>query len=171
MGLAAVSLNSFYRAIAALAGDPNLVRRARRRDDDWLDGFDLSTIERERVNAMARAGGMEVFCSLYRSNRLTALIRTVPAVVETLGERLAQAVDAFWFSNPRVDMQWRTEAVAFCDFVARRYPDDPILPAVCAAARDAVIEYYDRPAPTSSATAAAPPRRDESTRRAATLRR
>lgn len=159
-----MSLNSFYQAIAALVGDPNLVRRARRGDSDWIVGFDLSAVERERVEAMARAGGMEVFCSLYRSNRLTALVRTVPAVVDALGERLGQTVDAFWISNRRADMQWRTEAVGFCDFVESRYCDDPVLGAVCAAAREAVIDYYDCPAASSSAPVSAPPAISESIR-------
>lgn len=138
-----MSLDSFYGALAALVSDPELVGRTRRGDDNWRFAFDLTPIERERVETMARDGGMEVLCSLYRANRLTALIRTVPAVVDALGERLGQTVTEFWRSTPRVDMQWRTEAVAFCDFVEHQYPDDPILTAASSAARDAVIDYYD----------------------------
>lgn len=82
-------------------------------------------------------------CSLYRANRLTALARTVPEVVHGLDRRLAQTVTEFWTTNPRVDMQWRTEAVAFCDFVERKYRNDAALAGVASAARGAVIEYYD----------------------------
>jgi hypothetical protein len=138
-----VPLDSFYRALAALASDPELVRQLRRGDDDSLAALGLSPIEHERVVMMARDGGMEVLCSLYRANRLTALVRTVPTVVDTLGERLGGTVTEFWASTPRVDMQWRTEAVAFCEFVERKYHDDPGLLEASSAARDAVIEYYD----------------------------
>jgi hypothetical protein len=138
-----VSLDSFYRALAALVSDPDLVRRARRGDDAWQIALGLSPIERERVETMARAGGMEVLCSLYRANRLTALVRTVPELVDALGERLGQTVTEFWTSNPRVDMQWRTEAIAFCDFIAQKYSDDPALAGVSSIARDAAVNYYD----------------------------
>jgi hypothetical protein len=138
-----VSLDSFHRALAALVSDPELVRRVRRGDDDWLKAFSLSQIEHGRVQAMAREGSIEVLCSLYRANRLTPLIRTVPTLVDKLGDRLEQTVDAFWTAAPRVDMQWRTEAIAFCDFVERRYHDEPDLVEASSAARDVVIDYYD----------------------------
>jgi hypothetical protein len=92
---------------------------------------------------MAREGAMEVLCSLYRANRLTPLVRTVPTVVDALGHRLAETVTEFWTLTPRVDMQWRTEAIAFCDFVERKYDDDPALVEASSAARDAVIDHYD----------------------------
>jgi hypothetical protein len=82
-------------------------------------------------------------CSLYRANRLTALVRTVPAIVNALGERLGQTVTEFWTGTPRLDMQWSTVAIAFCDFVAQKYSDDPALAAVSSAARDAAVTYYD----------------------------
>ncbi len=138
-----MSLDSFYRALAALACDPELVRRVRRGDDDSLAAFNLSPIQRERVETMARDGGMEVLCSLYRANRLTALVRTVPTVVDTLGARLGESVTEFWTSTPRMDMQWRTEAVAFCDFIERKYPNEPALIDAASDDRDAVIDYYD----------------------------
>lgn len=138
-----VSLDSFYRALATLVSDPELVRRIRRGDDDCLATYDLSPLEHERVKTMAGQGGMEVLCSLYRANRLTPLIRTVPTVVGRLGARLEQTVTEFWIATPRVDMQWRTEAVAFCEFVERKYQGDPALVEASSADRDAVIDYYD----------------------------
>lgn len=142
-GWATVSLDSFYVALAAMTRDSELVRRVRRGDDEWLASFDLSPIERERVQQMARDDGMEVLCSLYRANRLTALLRTVPTLVETLGDGLGEIVTEFWRQTPRVDMQWRTEAVAFCDFIEREYQSRPGLRETCAAERKAVIDYYD----------------------------
>jgi hypothetical protein len=138
-----VSLDSFYCALAALASDPELVRRIRRGDAGSLDAFGLSPLEHDRVETMARRGGMEVLCSLYRANRLTPLVRTVPAVVDALGDRLEQTVAEFWKATPRVDMQWRTETVAFCDFVEQRYKDESALVEIASTARESVIDYYD----------------------------
>jgi hypothetical protein len=138
-----VSLDSFYRAVAAMVSDPEVVHRVRHGDDRCLAGFGLSPLEHERVEKMARQGAMEVLCSLYRANRLTPLVRTVPTVVDALGDRLGETVTEFWTSTPRVDMQWRTEAVAFCDFVERKYVHDPALVEASSAARDAVIDHYD----------------------------
>jgi hypothetical protein len=107
-----VSLDGFYRALAALASDPGLVRGIRGGESDWLLGFELSPLEVGRLEVMARHDGMEVTCSLYRSNRLTALLRTVPTLVEALGDRLGAEVTQFWIATPRTDMQFRTEGAA-----------------------------------------------------------
>jgi hypothetical protein len=138
-----VSLDSFYRAVAAMVSDPEIVRSIRRGDDHCLAAFDLTPLEHQRLTKMAEQGAMEVLCSLYRANRLTPLVRTVPTVVDALGDRLGATVTDFWTSSPRVDMQWRTEALAFCDFVERKYAGDPALVEASKAARGAVIDHYD----------------------------
>lgn len=138
-----MSLDGFYRGVAALASNPDLVRRSRSGDEDWLHAFDLTPLEGDRLRQMARDPGMEVLCSLYRSNRLTALLRTVPTVVEALGARLRAEVDAFWASTPRPDMQFRTEGLAFCDFVRARYPLDLDLNSVVMSAERILLFNYD----------------------------
>jgi hypothetical protein len=87
-------------------------------------GFDLTSREAARLSAMASDPRMSVLCSLYRSNRLTALVRTVPTVVDALGVRLSTTVSLFWVEHQRTDMQFRSEAREFCDFVRNRYPQD-----------------------------------------------
>lgn len=148
-----MSLDGFYRGLAAMVADPRLVRRSRQGDNQWLDAFELTNLERARLCTMAGDGRIEVMCSLYRSNRLTALVRTVPALVDALGERLEATVTEFWVSFSRPDLQWRTEAIAFCDFVDERYRDETDLRATAAAARNAVVSYYDE----SSASVASEP--------------
>lgn len=138
-----MSLDGFYCGLAAMASDPELVRRARTGDSDWLLRFDLTAIELDRLSIMARNDRMEVICSLYRSNRLTALINTVPTVVKALGERLAAATSEFWAQAPRKDLQFRTEAARFCDFLSARFPDDAYLLEAVDAARATLIDLYD----------------------------
>jgi hypothetical protein len=86
---------------------------------------------------------MEVMCSLYRSNRLTALINTVPSVVGALGDRLAATASEFWATSPRADLQFLTEARTFCDFVSTRFPTDHRLLAVVAESRTRLMQLYD----------------------------
>lgn len=145
-----MSLDGFYRGLAALAANPDLVRRCRASDQEWLLAFQLSPLERDRLQRMAANDGMEVTCSLYRSNRLAALLRTVPAVVDALGDQLRAEVTEFWISTPRSDMQFRTEGAAFCDFVRDRHADDRRLVEVVASAATALADRYDGPPATPS---------------------
>jgi len=89
------------------------VRRVRR-DGLAGSGFDLLALtegDLERLEEMAHDPRMSVMCSLYRSNRLTALVRTVPAVVEVLGDRLSDEVTEFWRITPRTDI---AQSVNYC---------------------------------------------------------
>jgi hypothetical protein len=80
---------------------------------------------------------------LYRSNRLAALIRTVPGVVDALGDGLRAEVDAFWLATPRSDMQFRSEGATFCAFVRGRHPHDrSLMKAVRVAEADLSDRYY-----------------------------
>lgn len=125
-----MSLDAFNAGLAALVSDPDLVRRIRAGDREWRSGSDVTDLEVSRLITMAHDPRMAVLCSLYRSNRLTALVRTVPAIVDRLGDRLSDAVTEFWLSHPRSDMQFRSEAEAFCGFVRQRYGDDAGLQGV-----------------------------------------
>jgi hypothetical protein len=125
-----VSLDGFNAGLAALVCDPDLVRRVRAGDHGWRPDSDVTDRELSRLITMANDPRMEVLCSLYRSNRLTALVRTVPAVVDALGDRLGGTVTEFWNRTPRTDMQFRSEGHAFCAFVRRRYPDNAVLQGV-----------------------------------------
>jgi hypothetical protein len=119
-----VSLSAFYGKLARLVGDPELVRRVRGGDVDWLRDGDVTALEADRLAAMAADPRFAVLCSLYRSNRLTALVRTVPSVVVALGDRLSETVTEFWRESAPNGMQFRSEAESFCAHVRRQHPDD-----------------------------------------------
>jgi hypothetical protein len=122
-----------------MASNPELVRQSRAGQHGWLDGFELTPLELDRLALMACDDRMEINCSLYRSNRLTALVRTVPTVVDALGDRLRDAVTEFWLGHPETDLQFQTEARAFCDFIRIGYPD---LAPVIAEAEDELRLHF-----------------------------
>lgn len=99
---------------------------------------------------MSRQDGMEIMCTLYRSNRLTALIDSVPTVVRALGNRLEVTLSEFWSSTPGSDMQFRTEGATFCDFVRVRYPNDHILNRIITDAESSLATRYDDSTPSGS---------------------
>ncbi len=124
-----------------MVADPELIIRARSNDLDWLNHPDLEDHERDRLIMMASDERIEVLCSLYRSNRLTALVRTVPGLVEALGPDLDAVVSAFWRATARTDLQYRSEGEALCRFVMKNV-DDPELIDAAAAALDALRTRY-----------------------------
>ncbi len=99
---------------------------------------------------MAADPGMAVMCSLYRSNRLTALVRTVPQVVVALGHRLREALTEFWREHPRTDLQFRSEAEAFCAFVRQRYASEQEVQRVVDHAEAALAIRFAEETPTFS---------------------
>lgn len=137
-----MSLNEFYRGLAAMAQSPDLVRRSRAGDGGWMDELSLTPVERHRLQLMAADAGMTIICTLHRSHRLTALVNAVPSVVSLLGDRLQATAEEFWASRPYSDLQFRSEAIAFCDFVSERFPDDRRLVEGVESARHRVIELY-----------------------------
>jgi hypothetical protein len=91
---------------------------------------------------MAADPRMAVLCSLYRSNRLTALVRTVPTLVDALGDDLRRVLDAYWTRNPRPDMQFASEAQAFCSFVDSLAVGDVRLQEIVRRAQDDLDARY-----------------------------
>jgi hypothetical protein len=121
-----VSLECFQSTLSTLVADPELIVRARNNDLAWLNDPDLENHERDRLIAMASDDRIEVLCSLYRSNRLTALVRSVPSLVEALGAELDPVVSAFWRST-RTTLQPRSEGEAFCRYVMKSVDDADLI--------------------------------------------
>jgi len=136
-----VSLDGFHRGLAAMVADPELVLRARRGDLGWAPR-DLTGLERTRLAAMACDDRREALCSIYRSNRLTALVRTVPALVDALGPRLGPHAARFRAHHPRTDLQFRSEGAAFCRSTRERHPDDAALVAAADQAEADLVARY-----------------------------
>jgi hypothetical protein len=129
-------LEQFQVALAQLVADPRLVIELRRDPaGTWATELlePLNDRDRERLVAMAEDPRIEVLCSLYRSNRLTALVRTVPQLVDSLGSALDATVSRFWREVPRRDLQFLSEGRAFCRFVAATSDERAMVTAAIAA--------------------------------------
>ena len=137
-----MSRDAFYTALATMVSDPEAVRRLRAGDQQGLAPLNLEPLDRDRLLVMAADPRMSVLCSLYRSNRLTALVRTVPTLVDALGDDLRSILDAYWAQNPRPDMQFASEAREFCSFVDSRAVGDVGLQEIVRRARDTLDARY-----------------------------
>lgn len=87
-----MSLDGFQAILARLVADPELVLAVRADDANLAEDGYLTPFERTRLLVMVADERIEVLCSLYRSNRLKALVRTVPEVISALGTDLAQTL-------------------------------------------------------------------------------
>jgi hypothetical protein len=123
-----MSLEGFQRAFAEIVASPALCVELRG-DETWLDRFDLDARERRRLLAMAWHRGMSHNCTLYRSNRLTPIARSLPGTCIQLGARLTAELEAFWASEPDSELQFKREAERFARFLLRRLHDGGLVDA------------------------------------------
>jgi hypothetical protein len=114
-----VTLEVFQRALADAVASPQRCIDWRR-DASCLDAYDLEPRERERLLAIVRHEGMSHNCTLYRANRLTPLVRSLPRTCELLGERLTEVIEQFWVDRPDTEVQFRLEAERFGHYLLER---------------------------------------------------
>jgi hypothetical protein len=110
-----VSLLGFQRALADMVGSPNLAR-AVRAGDDVLTAYDLTPKDRARLEVVAAQRGMEVNCTLYRTNRLTPVVMLLPYTCFLLGDRMKWIAERFW-GDRKTDLQFRGEIERFAAFL------------------------------------------------------
>jgi hypothetical protein len=111
-----VSLDQFQRALADAVASPQRCL-ALRQDSSLLDAYDLEPRERQRLLAMVCHEGMSHNCTLYRANRLTPLVRSLPRTCELLGDRLAGVLEKFWVDQPDAEVQFKLEAERFGQYI------------------------------------------------------
>lgn len=111
-----MSLDQFQRALADIVASPQRCL-ALRQDSSLLDAYDLEPRERQRLLAMVRHEGMSHNCTLYRANRLTPLVRSLPRTCELLGDQLAEVLEQFWVDRPDAEVQFKLEAERFSQYI------------------------------------------------------
>jgi hypothetical protein len=114
-----VSLDKFQQALADVVASPQRCI-ALRQDSSLLDAYDLEPRERQRLLAMVRHEGMSHNCTLYRANRLTPLVRSLPRTCELLADRLTEVLEQFWIERPDAEVQFKLEAERFGRYVLER---------------------------------------------------
>lgn len=115
-----MSLASFQRALADLAGSPDFCKRVRAEGDAALAGYDLTDLERRRLVAAAAQRGMAVNCMLYRSNRLSPLVSQLPYTFHLLAADLRPTAESYWAGHPRFERNAPAEVRRFAAHVQRR---------------------------------------------------
>jgi hypothetical protein len=115
-----VTLRSFQATVACLVIDPDFRDRVRTSGAAAL-ASDLTTLEQERVLAIATDKGLDATRTLHKSFRLTKIYTLLPLTRALLGPaRLATEISSFWQAEPPVSHYFLAEAIAFCDHLCRR---------------------------------------------------
>jgi hypothetical protein len=131
-----MSLVEYQRALSDLAASPELCRALKADAGPVLDRWDLTDVERRRVEASIRHPGWVVNCTLWRANRLGPIYTLLARSCFVLGERFRDEVDRFWALHPRPDFMTRREVPRFAGFLRDRLAeggiDDPYLDEVLA---------------------------------------
>jgi hypothetical protein len=96
----------------------------------------LTSLERERLRAVAKVKGLHVTASLHRMNRIAPLYRWLPYTAIVLGERFLAEAQRFWREVPYRDLSFHNEAKRFAAHLTRRVTAgilcDPRLPEIVA---------------------------------------
>ena len=111
-----MSLLGFQRALADMVASPDLAQRVRGGDRRFLERYDLSPRERARLEVVAAQPGMDVNCTLYRTNRLTPIVMLLPYTCFILGDRMKSVAERFW-NDSRTDLQFQNEIQRFAAFL------------------------------------------------------
>ncbi|MBI2738364.1 MAG: hypothetical protein HYX38_17690 [Rhodospirillales bacterium] len=130
-----MSIAEFQRAFADLIASPERCVALREGAGDVLAGYDITRRERKRLEAMVHHEAMSVNCSLYRVNRLIPVYSVLPHSCRLLGNRLMEALDAFWAASRHATLQYRWESWRFGLWLeeriaARRLSGGPVEDAI-----------------------------------------
>jgi len=110
-----MTLLAFQLALAELSTSLEACERVVADPAAALASYDLTPVERRRLESAARQHGMRVNVSLYRYNRITTLVTVLPGTIHLLGARARAVVDEFWAGRaPDRNMRRESEHFAAC---------------------------------------------------------
>ena len=115
-----MSLSGFQQAAVDLTLAPTLFRALRRGESAFLDQYDLSERERNRLLEISCQPGMAMNCSLARGNRLELIVGAFPKTCILLKPRLPRLLDELWGRHRPDNYQLFGEEDAFAAFVAQK---------------------------------------------------
>ncbi len=117
-----MSLLAFQLALADLSASVELCARVAEDPDGTLAGYELTPVERRRIEHAARQKGMRVNVALYRYNRIVTLVAVLPGAIHLLGADARTVVDEYW-ADRGPDRNMRRESQRFAAFVRRALDD------------------------------------------------
>ncbi len=89
-------------------------------ETEFLDQFELSEDERNRLLTVVWQPGMSVSCSLYRSNRVTPIYTLLNFTCLLLGSDLKRELEEYWTGSAMPDQQFGPEIERFGEYLRRR---------------------------------------------------
>lgn len=111
-----MSLLAFQLALADLSASVELCARVADDPDAALAGYELTPVERRRIEFAAGQQGMRVNVALYRYNRIVTLVAVLPGTIHLLGADARTVVDEYW-AGLGPDRNMRRESQRFAAFV------------------------------------------------------
>lgn len=113
-----MSLLGFQLALADISASVEMCARVAADPDAALAGYELTPLERRRIEFAAGQKGMRVNVALYRYNRIITLVTVLPGTLHLLGGEGRAVADEFW-AQGGPDRNMRREAQRFAAFVRR----------------------------------------------------
>jgi len=112
-----MSLEVYQEIFCKMVAAPGLRERVLERSGEYLNGLDLTELERRRLLAIAAQPGMRVNTAIHRANRITPLDHSVPFTLLLLGDRLRDLLQRYWSENPTENLQIPAECERFSAFL------------------------------------------------------
>jgi hypothetical protein len=122
-----MTLPAFQQALCTLIGSPQLCLEVRAGGAEFLDQYELSPRERDRLRDLVWQRGMSTNCTLYRSNRVTPVYTLLHYTCMALGERLKDNLEQYWAHAALRDLEFKHEIHRFAHFLKARIATSAIV--------------------------------------------
>lgn len=121
-----MSLPDFQTAFARLIASPQLCEKVLVNEDDFFEGYTLTTREKARLHSVLRQKGMSACCSLYRLNRITPLYTQLSNTATLLMDDFVPLAEEYWQLYPDFTLQFKDEVLAFSHFLRQKIAEGSI---------------------------------------------
>jgi hypothetical protein len=111
-----MTLHAFQHALADLSASLEMGERVLADPDAALAPYDLTPLERRRIEAAAKQQGLRVNVYLYRYNRIITLMTVMPGTMLLLGADGRAVADQYW-TEGGPDRNMRRESEHFARFL------------------------------------------------------
>jgi hypothetical protein len=116
-----MSLARFQSLLARLVTDADFRRDARSNPAAVFTADDLTVKERDRLEKLLDDRALDLTATLISSYRLGKILSLLPLTRVLLGDRrIGREANRFWTLRPPTSFYALEEAIAFCDYLARR---------------------------------------------------
>jgi hypothetical protein len=112
-----MSLHEFQRALCDMTLDVTFAASVLRKGAPALQRYRLTSVEEDRLVAVASQRGMSVNCTLARANRFAPIADAFPLTCSLLKPRLRGLLDELWSVHRPASYQLAGEVGAFVVFV------------------------------------------------------